>query len=134
MILEYFVFLNLTLINILPCKKKHTIVKDEDILKKIIIIGAGEVGSFLASKLSSEQHDVTVIEENSSKVEELNSSLDALVVTGNGGSPTSLNEAGAETADLIIAVTDDENVNMLSCYLAKNMGTKKSFARVQDTS
>jgi len=77
---------------------------------------------------------VTVIEENSSKVEELNSSLDALVVTGNGGSPTSLNEAGAETADLIIAVTDDENVNMLSCYLAKNMGTKKSFARVQDTS
>ena len=134
MTLEYFVSLNLTLINILPCKKKHTIVKNEDILKKIIIIGAGEVGSFLASKLSSEQHDVTVIEQNNFKVEELNSTLDALVVTGNGGSPTSLIEAGAETADLIIAVTNDENVNMLSCYLAKNMGTKKSFARVQDTS
>jgi len=103
-------------------------------LKKIIIVGAGEVGSFLASKLSSEQHDVTVIEQNSKKVEELNNTIDALVIQGNGGSPSSLAQAGAENADLIIAVTDDENVNMLSCYLAKNMGTQKSFARVQDSS
>ena len=103
-------------------------------MKKIIIIGAGEVGNFLAGKLSSEQHDVTVIEADAIKVEELNSSLDALVIYGNGGSPSSLLQAGAESADLIIAVTDDENVNMLSCYLAKNMGTKKSFARVQDSS
>ena len=104
------------------------------VLKKIIIVGAGEVGNFLASKLSSEQHDVTLIEEKQKKVEELNSSLDALVIKGNGGSPSSLIEAGAEDADLIIAVTDNENVNMLSCYIAKNMGTKKSFARVQDSS
>jgi len=103
-------------------------------LKKIIIIGAGEVGSFLAGKLSSEQHDVTVVEQDPSKVEELNATLDALVIKGNGGSPSSLTQAGSEEADLIIAVTDDENVNMLSCYLAKNMGTKKSFARVQDSS
>ncbi len=103
-------------------------------LKKIIIVGAGEVGNFLANKLSSEQHNVTLIEENQSKVEELNSSLDALVIQGNGGSPSSLLEAGAEDSDLIIAVTDNENVNMLSCYIAKNMGTKKSFARVQDGS
>tara|TARA_B100000287_G_scaffold224335_1_gene211721 strand:+ start:618 stop:1979 length:1362 start_codon:yes stop_codon:yes gene_type:complete len=104
------------------------------VLKKIIIVGAGEVGNFLASKLSSEQHDVTLIEEKQKKVEELNSSLDALVIKGNGGSPSSLIEAGAEDADLIIAVTNNENVNMLSCYIAKNMGTKKSFARVQDSS
>lgn len=103
-------------------------------MKKIIIIGAGEVGSFLASKLSSEQHDVTVVEQNPTRVEELNSTLDALVIKGNGGSPSSLFQAGSEEADLIIAVTDDENVNILSCYLAKNMGTKKSFARVQDSS
>jgi len=103
-------------------------------LKKIIIIGAGEVGNFLASKLSIEQHDVTVVEQNPTRVEELNSTLDALVIKGNGGSPSSLFQAGSEEADLIIAVTDDENVNMLSCYLAKNMGTKKSFARVQDSS
>ena len=103
-------------------------------MKKIIIVGAGEVGSFLASKLSGEQHDVTVIEQNSKKVEELNNTIDALVIQGNGGSPSSLAQAGAENADLIIAVTDDENVNMLSCYLAKNMGTQKSFARVQDSS
>ncbi len=103
-------------------------------MKKIIIIGAGEVGNFLATKLSGEQHDVTLIEENLNKVEELNSTLDALVIHGNGGSPSSLMQAGAEDADLIIAVTDNENVNMLSCYLAKNMGTKKSFARVQDNS
>ncbi len=103
-------------------------------MKKIIIVGAGEVGSFLASKLSGEQHDVTVIEQNSKKVEELNNTIDALVIQGNGGSPSSLAQAGAENADIIIAVTDDENVNMLSCYLAKNMGTQKSFARVQDSS
>lgn len=103
-------------------------------MRKIIIIGAGEVGSFLAAKLSSEQHDVVVVEQNPNKVDELNSTLDALVIKGNGGSPSTLSQAGAEEADLIIAVTDDENVNMLSCYLAKNMGTKKSFARVQDTS
>ena len=103
-------------------------------MKKIIIIGAGEVGNFLASKLSIEQHDVTVVEQNPTRVEELNSTLDALVIKGNGGSPSSLFQAGSEEADLIIAVTDDENVNMLSCYLAKNMGTKKSFARVQDSS
>ena len=103
-------------------------------MKKIIIIGAGEVGSFLAGKLSSEQHDVTVVEQDPTKVEELNATLDALVIKGNGGSPSSLTQAGSEEADLIIAVTDDENVNMLSCYLAKNMGTKKSFARVQDSS
>jgi len=103
-------------------------------LKKIIIIGAGEVGSFLANKLSSEQHDITVVEEDPKRVEYLTNSLDALVIKGNGGSPSSLTQAGAENADLIIAVTNDDNVNMLSCYLAKNMGTKKSFARVQDSS
>ena len=103
-------------------------------MKKIIIVGAGEVGSFLATKLSSEQHDVTVIEKNSLKVEDLNNTIDALVIQGNGGSPSSLAQAGAEAADLIIAVTDDENANMLSCYIAKNMGTQKSFARVQDSS
>lgn len=103
-------------------------------MKKIIIIGAGEVGSFLANKLSSEQHDITVVEEDPKRVEYLTNSLDALVIKGNGGSPSSLTQAGAENADLIIAVTNDENVNMLSCYLAKNMGTKKSFARVQDSS
>ena len=75
-------------------------------MKKIIIIGAGEVGSFLAGKLSSEQHDVTVVEQNPIKVEELNATLDALVIKGNGGSPSSLTQAGSEEADIIIAVTD----------------------------
>ncbi len=103
-------------------------------MKKIIIIGAGEVGSFLAKKLSNEQHEVTVIEEDPEKTENLSNELDALVIQGNGASPSSLTRAGANEADLIIAVTDKENVNMLACYVAKNLGTKKSFARVQDES
>ena len=103
-------------------------------MRKIIIVGAGEVGSFLAQKLSTEQHEVTVIEENPKKVENLSSELDVLVVLGNGASPSSLSKAGASSADLIIAVTEKENVNMLACYVAKNLGTKKSFARVQDES
>ena len=103
-------------------------------MKKIIIIGAGEVGSFLAKKLSNEQHEVTVIEEDPEKTENLSNELDALVIQGNGASPSTLTRAGANEADLIIAVTDKENVNMLACYVAKNLGTKKSFARVQDES
>ena len=103
-------------------------------MKKIIIVGAGEVGSFLAQKLSAEQHEVIVIEENPKKVENLSNELDALVILGNGASPSSLSKAGASSADLIIAVTEKENVNMLACYVAKNLGTKKSFARVQDES
>ena len=103
-------------------------------MRKIIIVGAGEVGSFLAQKLSAEQHEVTVIEEDSKKVENISNELDVLVILGNGASPSSLTKAGASTADLIIAVTDKENVNMLACYVAKNLGTKKSFARVQDES
>ncbi len=103
-------------------------------MRKIIIVGAGEVGSFLAQKLSSEQHEVTVIEEDPLKVENLSNELDILVILGNGASPSSLSKAGASTADLIIAVTEKENVNMLACYVAKNLGTKKSFARVQDES
>ncbi|MEC7819947.1 MAG: Trk system potassium transporter TrkA [Actinomycetota bacterium] len=103
-------------------------------MRKIIIVGAGEVGSFLAQKLSTEQHEVTVIEENPKKVENLSSELDVLVILGNGASPSSLSKAGASSADLIIAVTEKENVNMLACYVAKNLGTKKSFARVQDES
>ena len=84
-------------------------------MKKIIIVGAGEVGSFLAQKLSAEQHEVTVIEENPKKVENLTSEIDALVILGNGASPSSLSKAGASSADLIIAVTEKENVNMLAC-------------------
>ena len=103
-------------------------------MKKIIIVGAGEVGSFLAQKLSAEQHEVTVIEENPKKVENLSNEIDALVILGNGASPSSLSKAGAISADLIIAVTEKENVNILACYVAKNLGTKKSFARVQDES
>ena len=103
-------------------------------MKKIIIVGAGEVGSFLAQKLSAEQHEVTVIEENPKKVENLSNEIDALVILGNGASPSSLSKAGASSADLIIAVTEKENVNMLACYVAKNLGTEKSFARVQDES
>ena len=103
-------------------------------MRKIIIVGAGEVGSFLAQKLSTEQHEVIIIEENPKKVENLSNELDALVILGNGASPSSLSKAGASSADLIIAVTEKENVNMLACYVAKNLGTKKSFARVQDES
>ena len=103
-------------------------------MRKIIIVGAGEVGSFLAQKLSTEQHEVIIIEENPKKVENLSNEIDALIILGNGASPSSLSKAGASSADLIIAVTEKENVNMLACYVAKNLGTKKSFARVQDES
>ncbi len=99
---------------------------------RIIIVGAGAVGSYLAERLSNEGQDVVVIENDENRGGMVQEHLDALVLTGNGASPATLREAGAHHADLLIAVSNSDGVNILACHAAHVLGTKRTVARVED--
>lgn len=99
---------------------------------KIIIAGAGEVGTHLAKLLSRENFDILLLDEDASKLRDLEASFDLLT---NIGSPTSikdLKEVSIEKADLFIAVTPSESVNMTACMLATNLGAKRTLARIDN--
>lgn len=99
---------------------------------KIIIAGAGEVGTHLAKLLARENFDILLLDEDPLKLKDLESSYDLLT---NTGSPTSINdlkEAGIDQADLFIAVTPSESVNMTACMLATNLGAKRTLARIDN--
>ena len=99
---------------------------------RIIIVGAGAVGSHLAERLSLEGQDVVVIENDAQRAAELKDQLDALIITGNGASASVLTEAEVARADLLIAVTSSDGANFLACHTAKKLGVKRTVARVQD--
>jgi trk system potassium uptake protein TrkA len=99
---------------------------------KIIIIGAGKVGYTLAENLAEEQNDVTVIDRNAHALEKVEDNLDVMCIKGNGVSARVLLEAGIEHADLLIAVTGSDEVNMVCCLTAKKLGVLQTIARVRD--
>lgn len=99
---------------------------------RIVIIGAGAVGSYLAERLSAEGQDVVVIEDDNDVALRLQSTVDCLVITGNGASPAVLERAGLRDADLLIAVTTSDAVNVLACHAAERFGVKAKVARVTD--
>lgn len=98
----------------------------------IVINGGGGVGRTLAATLSDEQHDVTVIEANPIRAEAVEEAVDCHVVTGSGSLPAVLREAGAGQANIFIAVTDRDEVNLLSCQIARKLGAERCIARVRD--
>lgn len=98
----------------------------------IIIAGSGNVGSTLASYLNSEGHDITVIDLKSEVVENVTSECDAMGVIGNCTSLHVLEEAGVENADLMIAVTGNDEVNLLACLMARKAGGVKTIARISN--
>jgi len=98
---------------------------------KVITVGAGEVGFHIADRLSREGHDVTIIEMDREKESELRSKLNALVIRGSGASVDTLREARVEDADLFIAVTDQDEVNLVSCLLAHEYRVPKMVARIK---
>jgi trk system potassium uptake protein TrkA len=100
---------------------------------RIVVVGAGEVGSYVADRLSREGHDIVVIDLDRERLAELNSELDVLTVLGSGTSPTVLAEAQIERADMMVAVTDRDEVNLLACMQAKQVGTASTVARLQDS-
>ncbi|MBM27619.1 MAG: Trk system potassium transporter TrkA [Halieaceae bacterium] len=85
---------------------------------KIIILGAGQVGGTLAEHLADEQNDITVVDEQTSTLKRLAERLDVRTVLGNGAHPGTLMDAGADNADMLIAVTDSDEINMLACTVA----------------
>lgn len=97
---------------------------------KIIIAGSGEVGYHLAKQLSTESHDITVIDVNASRLERVQSNTEVLSLTGSSASIKVLNEAGVSNSNLVIAVTASEAININTAILAKKLGAKKTVARV----
>jgi len=99
---------------------------------KIIIGGAGEVGSHLAKMLSHEDHEITVIDPDESRLKGIDSTLDILTLVGSATSFEVLKEAKVKNADLLIAVAHSEDVNITAAIIGKHLGAKKTIARVDN--
>ena len=99
---------------------------------KIIIAGAGAVGTHLAKLFARERHDIVLMDDSAAKLEGLGSDFDLMTVCASPLSIAGLREAGAGRADLFIAVTPDEAHNMTSCMLARKLGARKTVARVDN--
>ncbi len=98
---------------------------------QIIIVGCGKVGVTLVEQLSKEGHDITIIDNNAAKVQEIANLYDVMGLAGNGASYSVQMEAGIEKADLIIAVTGSDELNLLCCTVAKQVGDCNAIARVR---
>ena len=99
---------------------------------KIIIAGAGKIGHAVAEILAGEGHDITVIERDGELISLISGELDVICVEGNATNPEILREAGAEQADLLMAATEQDEVNMVCGISARKLGTKHVIARVRD--
>ena len=99
---------------------------------KIIVVGCGKVGSALAAQLSEEGHDVSVVDKNPQVVNEVSSNYDVMGIVGNGGSYSVQKELGVEEADLLIAASDSDELNLLCCLIAKKAGGCSTIARVRN--
>lgn len=97
----------------------------------VIIAGAGLVGFHIAERLSKEGHNVTLIEKNRAKEEMLHSKLNALIIQGSVADAEVLEKAGIDDADLFVAVTNQDEVNLVACMLAHERGTKRIVARIK---
>lgn len=98
---------------------------------KIVIIGCGKVGQTLVEQLSNEGHDITIVDTDSSKVQQISNLFDVMGVIGNGASLEVQQDAGVSNADLIIAVTGSDELNLLCCIIAKQFGECSAIARVR---
>lgn len=99
---------------------------------QIVIIGAGKVGYSLARMLSADAHDVIVVEPDAERGNIINEKLDVQVVSGNGASPQLQRAIHIGEADLVVAVTNHDEINMLACMFAKQYGAKRTVARLRD--
>ena len=98
---------------------------------QIIIVGCGKVGATLVEQLSKEGHDITIIDKNGEKVQTISGMYDVMGIAGNGASYSVQMDAGIENADLLIAVTDSDELNLLCCTVAKRVGDCAAIARVR---
>lgn len=99
---------------------------------KIIVIGCGKIGTTLVASLVSEGHDVTVLDREPDVITEITNIYDVMGVCGNGADSDILSEAGVGNADIVAAVTNSDELNMLACFLAKKMGAGNTVARIRN--
>ena len=99
---------------------------------KIVIIGDGKVGHKLTTQLSEENYDVVLIDQNEGKLKEAVNELDIFCITGNGADVEVQRQADVPHADLVIACASTDELNMLSCLLAKRLGARHTIARVRN--
>ncbi|WP_449149463.1 NAD-binding protein, partial [Stomatobaculum sp.] len=97
----------------------------------IIVVGNGKIGELLVQQLSKEGHDVVVVDSNAARIRSLEEKLDVSTVVGNGASIEILREAGAENCDILIAVSNSDEVNLLTALVAKKLGCEYTVARVR---
>lgn len=110
-------------------KSKNPIRAEQGL--NIIIVGCGKVGSTLVEQLSNEGHDITIIDKNPQKIQNLTTLYDVMGLVGNGASYSVQMEANIEDADLLIAVTNSDELNLLCCTVAKRVGNCAAIARVR---
>ena len=99
---------------------------------RIVIVGNGKVGFSLAEQLVSEKYDVTIVDMRDDALRRASDALDIMSVKGNGVSAATLQEAGAQNADLLVAATNSDEVNMVCCLTAKRLGSKYTIARIRN--
>ena len=101
---------------------------------KIVILGAGQVGGTLAESLAHEENDITIVDVDSDRLRELDERMDIRTVKGKASYPNILRKAGIDDADMLIAVTNSDEVNMIACQVAYTLfKTPKRIARVRST-
>ncbi len=98
----------------------------------IIIVGCGKVGFSLAEQLVREKHNITIMDQNEETLQRAGDQMDVMTVRGSGSSVQDLRQAGADEADLLVAAASSDEVNMVCCLLAKNLGTRHTIARIRN--
>lgn len=99
---------------------------------RVVIVGAGKLGFSVADRLAKEEHEVIVIEQYEERRLIVQNSLDVMAIVGNGANPQFLANSVAKDADLLVAVTDSDEVNMIACMAAKKIGIPQTIARVRN--
>ncbi len=99
---------------------------------KITIIGVGKVGLEIARRLVEEGHDLTIIDNDENKINRIQEEMDVLAFCGNGSSALTLKNCGVAESELVVAVTNSDEINMIACLLAKKLGVPRTIARVRD--
>ena len=98
----------------------------------IVVVGCGKIGKTIIASLTNEKHNVIAIDNDVKVTEEIRNTYDIIALTGSGTEYAKLKEAGVESAELFIAVTGSDELNMLSCFAAKRMGAKYTVARIRE--
>ena len=99
---------------------------------RVVIVGAGTIGFHLASELAAEGHELVVIDRDEERLRYVSERLDVIAIHGHGASPATLKQAELERAEMVIAVTDSDELNMIVCLLARDSGVHRRIARVRN--